>query len=402
MSKIDVHKNDNYISMSITHLQDQDLSLKAKGLMSVMLSLPKELNCTINKLSEICNECKNTVITIMKELKEKGYLSIEKKCSNENGANKIDYIYHLYEQKKVGAKIGCSEIPKFGYSEIPKIGISTIYNIDSMIYKEKNIIYNNNIYVDYIIVMNKSKYMDIVINNIYININTFNYIYINNNEYYFKKNNILTYRYTLLPKGYNNSHDICCNNILEDRYTFILNPLSYRYIESYISIDILYNQVIYVVHGYTLVSNNTHEVHGNMDIHDTKNIDVYNTCRIPTIHEVREYIKNNNYSIDYNTWYEYYKKRDFKTKKGKLIDNWKGLVDYWEKTANKTNPKKIIDKEELLKSKSVEEMTNEELDIVFNHNPLTDPRHKKYHSMFTDEEIDKTGIQPKFSKDGDE
>ena len=47
MATIRVHKTKNYTVMSNTHLRDKNLSLKAKGLLSVMLSLPDNWDYSI-------------------------------------------------------------------------------------------------------------------------------------------------------------------------------------------------------------------------------------------------------------------------------------------------------------------------------------------------------------------
>lgn len=109
---------------------------------------------------------------------------------------------------------------------------------------------------------------------------------------------------------------------------------------------------------------------------------------IPTIDEVRAFIKENNFKLNADFWYDYYSKKEFKTKNGNILTDWKKNIIYWENNSTKTNPKNQI-KALDLKNKKVEEMTNKELDIVFNHNILTDPRHQKYHSHLTDEEIEK-------------
>ena len=56
MSVFRVEKNQNYTVMSNHHLRNADLSLKAKGLLSQMLSLPEEWDYTLKGLSKINRE----------------------------------------------------------------------------------------------------------------------------------------------------------------------------------------------------------------------------------------------------------------------------------------------------------------------------------------------------------
>ena len=50
MAVFKIHKDENYTVMSNIHLKDNRLSLKAKGLLSVMLSLPENWDYSINGL----------------------------------------------------------------------------------------------------------------------------------------------------------------------------------------------------------------------------------------------------------------------------------------------------------------------------------------------------------------
>ena len=85
--------SENYTIMSNYHLQDNNLSLKAKGLLSVMLSLPNEWDYSSRGLSTICKETKDTINKTLKELEENGYL--ERKAVYLNGKiSDWEYIIH--------------------------------------------------------------------------------------------------------------------------------------------------------------------------------------------------------------------------------------------------------------------------------------------------------------------
>jgi hypothetical protein len=98
MAVFRVHKTKNYTLMSNHHLRDKNLSLKAKGLLSVMFSLPDSWNYSIPGLCAILKENETAVKSTIKELKATGYLVVDKKkpCKEE-GRSKFEYIYNIYE-----------------------------------------------------------------------------------------------------------------------------------------------------------------------------------------------------------------------------------------------------------------------------------------------------------------
>ena len=58
MSVFRVEKNNNYTVMANYHLRDKELSFKAKGLLSYMLSLPEDWDYSLNGLASVSKECK--------------------------------------------------------------------------------------------------------------------------------------------------------------------------------------------------------------------------------------------------------------------------------------------------------------------------------------------------------
>ena len=74
MTVFRVEKNANYTVMSNEHLRNRDLSLKAKGLLSQMLSLPEEWDYSLEGLSRINREGVDAIRTGIRELEEHGYL----------------------------------------------------------------------------------------------------------------------------------------------------------------------------------------------------------------------------------------------------------------------------------------------------------------------------------------
>lgn len=87
-----VEKNKNYTVMSNTHLRDKELSLKAKGLLSLMLSLPDDWDYTLRGLAAINKESINTISGIVNELIEHGYIIRQQIRGNAGRFGDIDYI----------------------------------------------------------------------------------------------------------------------------------------------------------------------------------------------------------------------------------------------------------------------------------------------------------------------
>lgn len=136
MSVIRVNKTGNYTVMSNYHLKEKTMSLKAKGLLSVMLSLPEEWDYSIAGLAAICNESERTIRRILDELEEYGYLVMKKLMPDETKSKKIEYEYNIYEepQKTSGQK----QVADFG--RLPYIYISNNKLINNKILNNKYIV----------------------------------------------------------------------------------------------------------------------------------------------------------------------------------------------------------------------------------------------------------------------
>lgn len=110
MSVIRVEKNKNYTTMSNYHLKERKMSLKAKGLMSMMLSLPEDWDYSIAGLVAICKENETAIKTTLDELKEFGYLQVIKKMPNQTESGRFEYEYVLYEAKQEQEKQGIENL----------------------------------------------------------------------------------------------------------------------------------------------------------------------------------------------------------------------------------------------------------------------------------------------------
>lgn len=91
MSVFRVEKNKNYTIMGNYHLRDKELSLKAKGLLSYMLSLPDDWDYSLNGLASVNKEGVKAIKNIINELKIQGYLKINR-LRKENGQYQYEYV----------------------------------------------------------------------------------------------------------------------------------------------------------------------------------------------------------------------------------------------------------------------------------------------------------------------
>lgn len=98
MATIRVHKTKNYTVMSNTHLRDKKLSLKAKGLLSVMLSLPDTWDYSIAGLVAISKENETAVKSALNELKDNNYVVVIKENPTKSNGGRIKYTYEVYEE----------------------------------------------------------------------------------------------------------------------------------------------------------------------------------------------------------------------------------------------------------------------------------------------------------------
>ena len=74
MAVFRVEKTRNYTVMSNHHLRDKSLSLKAKGLLSLMLSLPEDWDYTTKGLAYICKDGVDSICATVRELESAGYI----------------------------------------------------------------------------------------------------------------------------------------------------------------------------------------------------------------------------------------------------------------------------------------------------------------------------------------
>ncbi len=98
MSVIRINKTKDYTIMSNYHFKERNMSLKAKGLLSLMLSLPADWDYSIAGLVAICKENETAIKSTLDELKQFGYLQIHKLMPNETKTGRIEYVYMVFEK----------------------------------------------------------------------------------------------------------------------------------------------------------------------------------------------------------------------------------------------------------------------------------------------------------------
>lgn len=97
MTAIRVMKNTNYTVMCNYHLKDTSISLKAKGLLSMILSLPEGWRMSVEGLVQICLESETAVKSGLAELKKAGYLTVHKIMPGDSESGRIEYEYIFRE-----------------------------------------------------------------------------------------------------------------------------------------------------------------------------------------------------------------------------------------------------------------------------------------------------------------
>ena len=96
MAVFRIEKTRDYTVMANHHLRNTKLSLKAKGLLSLMLSLPEDWDYTTKGLAKICKDGVDSICSTVNELEEHGYV-IRERIRNAKG-QLTDIQYTILEQ----------------------------------------------------------------------------------------------------------------------------------------------------------------------------------------------------------------------------------------------------------------------------------------------------------------
>ncbi len=95
MAVFRIEKTRDYTVMSNHHLKDRTLTLKSKGLLSMMLSLPDEWNYTTRGLAAICREGVDSIGAALKELETHGYIRRTQLRDEKGKITDTEYV--IYE-----------------------------------------------------------------------------------------------------------------------------------------------------------------------------------------------------------------------------------------------------------------------------------------------------------------
>ncbi len=112
-----VEKNSNYTTMCNYHLRDQGLSLKGKGLLSMLLSLPDTWNYSVRGLSSITPDGVDGVLTALKELERLGYLERNQQRESNGRMGRAEYVIYEMPRKKPCSESPCTEKAVCGKSD---------------------------------------------------------------------------------------------------------------------------------------------------------------------------------------------------------------------------------------------------------------------------------------------
>ena len=96
MAVFRIERTRDYTVMSNHHLRNANLSLKAKGLLSMMLSLPEDWNYTTRGLAKICKEGVDAIGAALRELEAAGYIVRHKLRDRQGRISDTEYV--IYEQ----------------------------------------------------------------------------------------------------------------------------------------------------------------------------------------------------------------------------------------------------------------------------------------------------------------
>ena len=139
MAVIRVEKTKNYTVMSNVHLRDGALTLKAKGLLSLILSLPDDWHYSINGLATLTKEGRAGVMSCLKELEAAGYISRHQLRSENGRMGQNEYV--IYEEPRPpqsGNPTTVNPTTEKPYTEEPSAETRTQLSTEEQITEKQN------------------------------------------------------------------------------------------------------------------------------------------------------------------------------------------------------------------------------------------------------------------------
>ena len=126
MAVFRVERNKGYTVMSNHHLRNKELSLKAKGLLSQMLSLPEDWDYTLAGLSLINREKIDAIREAIKELEKAGYIKRSRERDEKGRLRGADYV--IYEQPQPADEEAAKSDGQPPVSDFPILDLPTLEN----------------------------------------------------------------------------------------------------------------------------------------------------------------------------------------------------------------------------------------------------------------------------------
>ena len=275
MDAIKICKTSSYTTISTAHFKERGMSLKAKGLLSLMLALPDGWACSVSGLVELSSDGRESVTTALKELERFGYLKRERQMTEDGKF--AGYDYTVCEKPSTGKPFTGKP-----FTENP----STVQE------------YNNNIY-------NNNNSTTTNSNNSNTNLNT------QDTHRVLKTTNVDT----------NNSHtqetkEIYINPLIPTVYAPLLteNPENEEKSEAERPED----------------TTNTPSYNPKQKSENNKKTSKQFTP--PPLEEVQAYCKERNNNVDAKQFWDYYDAAGWKDQTGKPVKSWKQkMIAVWEK-----------------------------------------------------------------------
>ena len=137
MAVFRIERTRDYTVMSNHHLRNANLSLKAKGLLSMMLSLPEDWNYTTRGLAKICKEGVDAIGAALRELEAAGYIVRHKLRDRQGRISDTEYV--IYEQPQLRKLDTDSPDTENPYMDKPDTEKSAELNIEKSNTQKQNI-----------------------------------------------------------------------------------------------------------------------------------------------------------------------------------------------------------------------------------------------------------------------
>ena len=162
MTIMRVHKTANFTVMSNFHFKEKKMSLKAKGLLSLMLSLPDTWNYSVSGLVTLSKDGKDSVMSALAELEKFGYLTRERVVNSKGQFAGVEY--NIYEEPQKTIPFAAKQNEDCPTTALPTeekptlLNTNPIKDLENKLYNELNIKDRELLdsYIEYISIRNLS------------------------------------------------------------------------------------------------------------------------------------------------------------------------------------------------------------------------------------------------------